>query len=53
MLEVFKLCFRFEISIEAQWLPRAENVRVDLLSRFIDKDNWRLNPSVFNIIDKN
>ena len=51
LLEVFKLCFRFGISIEAQWLPREENLRADLLSRFIDKDDWRLNPRVFSMID--
>ena len=33
---------------------RTENVGVDLLSRFLGKDDlyWHLNPSVFNIIDK-
>ena len=50
LLEVLKL--RFGISIEAQWLPREENLRADLLSRFIDKDDWRLNPRVFSMIDK-
>ena len=39
LLEVLKLCFRFGISIEAQWLPRGENLRADLLSRFIEKDD--------------
>ena len=52
LLEVLKLCFRFGISIEAQWLPREENFRADLLSRFIDKDDWRLNPHVFRMMDK-
>ena len=52
LLEVLKFCFRFGISIEAQWLPREENLCADLLSRFIDKDDWRLNPRVFSMIDK-
>ena len=27
------------------------NERADLLSRFVDKDDWRVNPSVFRLVD--
>ena len=37
--------------MEAQWIPRSLNERADLLSRFVDKDDWRLNPSVFRLVD--
>ena len=37
--------------MEAQWIPRSLNERADPLSRFVDKDDWRVNPSVFRLVD--
>ena len=37
--------------MEAQWIPRSLNERADLLSRFVDKDDWRVNPSMFRLVD--
>ena len=37
--------------MEAQWIPRSLNERADLLSRFVDKDDWCVNPSVFRLVD--
>ena len=50
-VEIFNLCLRFGISIQSQWLPREENFRADLLSRFVDKDDWSLNASIFSLLD--
>ena len=36
-----------DIQIDAQWIPRDANVRADLLSRFVDKDDWSLNCEIF------
>ena len=50
-VDIFRLCFALGISLDSQWLPREENVRADLLSRFIDRDDWSLNPAVFRFLD--
>ena len=50
-VDILNLCLRFRICIESQWLPREENDRADLLSRFVDRDGWSLNSSVFDMLD--
>ena len=52
-MDIFSLCFVNSIVLEAQWIPRLLNERADLLSRFVDKDDWSVNPSVFRVIDAN
>ena len=52
-LSIFRFCFSHGIALEAQWIPRSLNERADLLSRFVDKDDWRVNPSVFRLVDAN
>ena len=50
-MSIFDLCFSNGIALEAQWIPRSQNERADLLSRFIDRDDWCVNPSVFRLLD--
>ena len=50
-VDIFSICLSFDISLDSQWLPREENARADLLSRFIDRDDWSLNPVVFQFLD--
>jgi hypothetical protein len=50
-MDIFKLCFRQNITLETQWIPRSLNDRPDILSRFIDPDDWSLHPSVFRVLD--
>ena len=50
-MDIFNLCLVNNIVLEAQWIPRSLNERADLLSRFIDKDDWSINASVFRDID--
>lgn len=49
-IDIFSVCLSFSISLDSQWLPRQENARTDLLSRFIDRDDWSLNPVVFQYL---
>jgi ribonuclease HI len=49
-MDIFQLCFRQNITLETQWIPRSLNDRADILSRFIDPDDWSLHPSVFSSI---
>jgi len=50
-MDIFNLCLVNSIVLEAQWIPRSLNERAYLLSRFVDKDDWSVNPSVFRVID--
>ena len=50
-IDTFNLCLVNSIILEAQWIPRSLNERADFLSRFVDKDDWSVNPSVFRVID--
>ena len=50
-MSIFDFCLANGISLEAQWIPRSQNEKGDLLSRFADKDDWRINPSVFRLLD--
>ena len=46
---IFRFCISRGIALEAQWIPRSLNERADLLSQFADKDDWRVNPSGFDL----
>ena len=46
-LDIFQLCLVNDIQIDAQWIPRNANVGANLLSRFVDKDDWSLNCEIF------
>jgi len=50
-VDIFSVSLSFDISLDSQWLPREENARADLLSRFIDRDNWSFNPVVYQSLD--
>ena len=41
-LSIFRFCFSHGIALEAQRIPRSLNERADLLSRFVDKNDWRV-----------
>ena len=46
-LDIFQLCLVNDIQIDAEWIHRDANVRADVLSRFVDKDDWSLNCEIF------
>ena len=50
-LAIFSVCLTNNFSLETEWIPRESNKQADMLSRFIDKDDWSINPSVFRTID--
>lgn len=43
---------RLRCRLEASWLPTAENIWADKLSRDKDATDWRLNRSVFEALDR-
>ena len=50
-LSIFCFCFCHGIALEVRWIPRSLYERADLLSRFVDKDDWRVNASMFRLVD--
>ena len=50
-LDIFQICTTYGIIINSQWIPWYLNERADILSRFVDKDDWSISPAVFRVID--
>lgn len=50
-MTIFGICIKNNIELDAQWIPREYNEQADLLSRYIDKDDWAINPKVFKLLD--
>ena len=50
-VNIFKLSAENNLLLESQWIPREDNERADQISKFLDKDDWQLNPSSFRLID--
>ncbi|XP_072019664.1 uncharacterized protein [Amphiura filiformis] len=50
-LDICGTCVRHNISLEVEWIPRAENDRADFISRIVDSDDWAIADSVFNHFD--
>lgn len=40
------------ISIDAQWIPRNENLRADYLSKIIDYEDWGVTDAFFEFMSK-
>lgn len=51
-LKVFWLLHELDARLQVEWVPRAENVDADRLTRWFDRDDWQLDPSVFSLVDK-
>ena len=41
-LDVFQFCSKNSISIEIEWICRESNTKADMISNFIDIDDWRI-----------
>ena len=48
---IFSTCFRANIQLDIQWIPRSLNARVDYISRFTDLDDWEVKPEVFHSLN--
>ena len=51
-LQAFHICLQFHISLVPEWIPRDLNSGADLISRFIDFDDYELNNVVFQGLDE-
>lgn len=50
--EIWQECIKHNIDATAEWLRRDKNEEADALSRYRDRADWQLNPSIFAWIDK-
>ena len=50
-IDIFKISLEHNFILNAQWIPRTENGKADLLSKFIDMNDWQINPSTFILMD--
>ena len=48
---VYKLCFKFSICIEVEWIPRTLNEKADYISRIVDHDDWAVSFDIFAYLD--
>ena len=50
-LSIFQICLSNGITIEAQWIPRSENLRADYLSKNIDYEDLGITCEFFLFIN--
>ena len=41
-LDIFQFCSKNSTSIEIEWICRISNTKADMISNFIDIDDWRI-----------
>ena len=47
-ISIFSTCFRANIELDIQWIPRSLNAKADYISRFTDFDDWEVKPEVWS-----
>lgn len=52
-LEINSLCKEYSVQLLSCWIPRDENKSADYLSRCLDCDDWQIEESIFEKLDKN
>ena len=51
-IKIFQCCTENQISLNIQLIPRSDLERVDYKSRIVDLNDWRINSSCFEYIEK-
>jgi hypothetical protein len=49
--DLWDICFQHHVYLQAEYIPGAENIDADYHSRFIDRNDWKLNPDLFHELD--
>ena len=50
-IDIFKISVKHNFILNAQWISRTENGKADLLSKFIDMNDWQISPTTFMLMD--
>ena len=48
---IFETCMKYSLRLEVEWIPRSLNEQADYLSRIMDYDDWKVDPSWFAVLD--
>ena len=51
-IKIFEHCCKLNIDLKVQWVPREKNRDADLLSKFIDSDDWKITDDYFYYLNK-
>jgi len=51
-VDIHKVCNENNITLVTKWLPRADNIKADQLSRKIDHDDWGIRSNVFDLYNQ-
>lgn len=51
-IELHEICLNRNINLNIKWIPREFNCSADLLSKYIDVDNWKITKGAFEYLDK-
>ena len=49
---IYELCMQHFVHLSVQWIPREMNQRADYLSKFVCRDDYRLDAQVFAQLDE-
>lgn len=49
---IYSMCVTNSISIDIQWVPRAENEQADYISRLIDHQDWEVSREFFDFMNR-
>ena len=52
LTDTWQWCHSVGSILAVLWVPRAQNARVDAVSKFVDRDDWQLHPEVFAALDR-
>ena len=50
-IDIFTLSLKNDITLFPEWIPGSENESADILSKFLDKDDWKIHPLIFSHSD--
>jgi hypothetical protein len=50
-ISIFSTCFRANIQLDLQWIPRTLNEQAEYVSKLNDFDDWEVVPGIFEQID--
>ena len=50
-LSIHKICQQHNVKLVAEWVPREQNELADYYSKIVDRDDWQVNPQIFQQLD--
>ena len=51
LVDIFKLCIKFNIELFPEWILRSDNQWADVVSKDLDRDDYMLHPDIFAVLD--